>query len=472
MIAAEPEPLEKSPRATRALSPFKSPFVEQGLLAPLKWEPDLLTLWDRAERLMMSERDDAAWPLVQKVIDESRDVLVEVPAGDEQERDNEQAREQDPTRAAGGGNAVAVGPRGVSTWTRYEPLSRAVERRLLALSPETRRRYELYAGGEARAYRAARPDDDATRAEVVRRYFVTRIGADAAWSLALSALDRYDFVTTADLCRRLLDEHPEPSVKRGELILRLVVATAHLGDAKAVEQLEREAATMNRDCGAERTAAVLEYAKTLLGGGGSNLPMNPRWGDASPLSVASGASSASKPSTGTAATSAAAASGESAETGESAASGRAPSPGGSSLFRQLENDRVRSTVGAWLASRLERESVPASSGDPALERLGWNESPATAAARLLQAGNLGAGFDHLFASTDPRLLRQLALRAGWAPVASVVLVEDGIVTRDVGGVTRWRFVGGSVADGSFERVWRAESPSPYAAPAGWLQLPS
>ena len=61
-------------------------------------------------------------------------------------------------------------------------------------------------------------------AQVVRRYFLSSIGDDAAYKLACLALDRHDFVGASRLLIRSSTSHPDPSIAKADLLTRLAVA--------------------------------------------------------------------------------------------------------------------------------------------------------------------------------------------------------------------------------------------------------
>ena len=49
---------------------------------------------------------------------------------------------------------------------------------------------------------------------VVRRYFLSSVGDDAAYKLGCYALDRHDFVGASRLFTKILERHPDPSMPR------------------------------------------------------------------------------------------------------------------------------------------------------------------------------------------------------------------------------------------------------------------
>ena len=164
--------------------------------AALKTDPEQQRLLKRADQCVEDGRLDLAAVLWQKVLDEAGDTLM--------------------TRD---GRA-------------YTSLSEEVERTLGKLPPEALRVYRIAADGEAQAVLAAAgPDrEEEALAEVVRRFFLSSQGDDAAYKLACLALDRHDFVGASRLLSRILERHPDPSMPRSELLLRLAVASGRMGD--------------------------------------------------------------------------------------------------------------------------------------------------------------------------------------------------------------------------------------------------
>lgn len=165
--------------------------------AALKTDPEQQRLLKRADLCVADGRLDLAAILWQKVLDESGDSLMT--------RDGR----------------------------TYTSLSEEVERILSAVDPLALKTYRITADGEAQAILAKGGTDkeEEALATVVRRYFLSSIGDDAAYKLGCHALDRHDFVGASRLFAKILERHPDPSVPRSEILLRLAVASAHVGDS-------------------------------------------------------------------------------------------------------------------------------------------------------------------------------------------------------------------------------------------------
>jgi outer membrane protein assembly factor BamB len=163
--------------------------------AALKTDPEQQRLLKRAEQCVTDGRLDLAAVLWQKVLDEAGDTLMT--------RDGR----------------------------TYTSLAEEVERMLSTTDPLALKTYRIAADGEAQAVLAkAAPDkEEEALGTVVRRYFLSSSGDEAAYKLGCYALDRHDFVGASRLFAKVL-AHPDPTVPRGEVMLRLAVAAAHVGD--------------------------------------------------------------------------------------------------------------------------------------------------------------------------------------------------------------------------------------------------
>ncbi|MEX0776883.1 MAG: PQQ-binding-like beta-propeller repeat protein [Phycisphaeraceae bacterium] len=132
----------------------------------------------------------------------------------------------------------------------YQPVTEAVEQALAQLKdahPQAFAVYRAQADSEARALmlRDGSPGSANEKAleEVLRRYFISAWGDDAAMALGGLMMDRYDFAGARRLFRKVLLAHPDPDVDQVRLLLSLAVASAQSGDrtgvADALARLER-----------------------------------------------------------------------------------------------------------------------------------------------------------------------------------------------------------------------------------------
>jgi|GEM_PF-579767 len=181
--------------------------------AALKTDAEQARLLKRAEQCVEDGRLDLAAVLWQKVLDEAGDTLMvsKVQPLNPDEKD--------------------------TPLLMYGSLSDEVERTLGKLPKEALDTYRIAADGEAQAVMAAAgPEkEEEALATVVRRFFLSSHGDDAAYKLACIALDRHDFVGASRLLSRILERHPDPSMPRGDLLLRLAVASAHMEDKSTAD---------------------------------------------------------------------------------------------------------------------------------------------------------------------------------------------------------------------------------------------
>ena len=191
--------------------------------APLRTDPELESMMRQAEKFVTAGRIDLACLRWQQILEQARDVVAS--------RDGR----------------------------FYQPLSQDIERRITSLSADGVRQYRLQVDGKVAAILAgdsspvvappviAPPtgDDEETApapvvptrltredrlVDVVRRYFASSYGDDAAFELASRALDRGEAATASRLLERIVTEYPDSDLPRGEVLLRLAVARALLGD--------------------------------------------------------------------------------------------------------------------------------------------------------------------------------------------------------------------------------------------------
>lgn len=175
--------------------------------ASLKTDRELERLLERASQFAASKRFDLASVLWQRILDESGDVL-----------------------RTGDGRL-------------YTALANEVEALLKTMPEEARVVYRIKADGEAQALlsQSQTENTEALLGKIVRHYFMSSLGDDAAFQLACLALDRQDFVGARRLLERALKEHPDSSLPRGAVLVRHAVAAARSGDLDAARASLTEA---------------------------------------------------------------------------------------------------------------------------------------------------------------------------------------------------------------------------------------
>ena len=168
--------------------------------ASLETDSEIERLLRRAEQYISDQRYDLAAVLAQKVLDGPSSLLVQ------RSDDNFQ-------------------------W--YTSTRAAVEILLAKLPPEALTAYRLTADAEAKGLLATEGDGrEAALADIVRRYFISSLGDDAAFELGCRLMDRHDFVGASRLFDHLLRDHPDPSISRDQVLLRQAAASARLGDSR------------------------------------------------------------------------------------------------------------------------------------------------------------------------------------------------------------------------------------------------
>ncbi|MEM1069732.1 MAG: PQQ-binding-like beta-propeller repeat protein [Planctomycetota bacterium] len=123
-------------------------------------------------------------------------------------------------------------------YPKFVTVAYEIESILAGLPDDALELYRIKADGEARAI-LANPEGRSrveVLSEVVRRFFASSIGDDAAFELACLRLDRFEFTDASRLLRKCLHEHPDCSIPRQEVLLRLAVADGRIGDSESANE--------------------------------------------------------------------------------------------------------------------------------------------------------------------------------------------------------------------------------------------
>ena len=176
--------------------------------ATLKTDSEVDELMDRAEQFSKQGRYDLASNLWQTVIDTSNDLVFS----------NDEWIERTLSHR----------------YELYRSVSGEIENALSALPEEGLKGYRVNADADAKEVLSSYVDEDREKAlaEVVRRYFLSSAGDDAAFELACFKLDRYEFLPAIRLLEKIIDDYPDSNVNRSEVILRIAALNARVGDVK------------------------------------------------------------------------------------------------------------------------------------------------------------------------------------------------------------------------------------------------
>jgi outer membrane protein assembly factor BamB len=169
--------------------------------ATLKTDPDLESILKKADRYKQDGNYSVACQLWQAVLQKSGDTLYS--------NDNQ----------------------------TYYSMIEQVERTLAALPPEGLVVYRITADAAARQMiaQAPHPFDVAALTEVIRQYFISSVGDDAAFRLACVYLDQFDFVGALRLLEKIDSQYPDLSIPRGEVLTRIALCKVLMGDAVGAE---------------------------------------------------------------------------------------------------------------------------------------------------------------------------------------------------------------------------------------------
>ena len=192
--------------------PKDAPVQRLPAVAVLKTDPEQQRLLHRAEQYAQENRPDLAATLYQKVLDEAGQTLVAEKV------------------------LAPIGPASTPL-VIYRPLADSVQQSLNKQPQAVLDAYRTSADAEAHGLMAAAGDhSEQAMAEVVRRFFLSSVGDDAALQLASLALDQHDFVRALALLKKIAELHPDPSAPPAQLQARLAVAAAGAHDWQSAEQ--------------------------------------------------------------------------------------------------------------------------------------------------------------------------------------------------------------------------------------------
>jgi len=167
----------------------------------LKTNPDLESILQQAERIKEDGNYPVATELWQAVLQRSGDSLFS------------------------------------SDGTTYFSLVQQVEAILANLPPEGLAAYRVHADANAKEIlaQADSPTDTEALNQIVRQYFISSLGDEAAFSLGCVYLDRYDFIGARRMFEKIAQQYPDPTVPMDEVYSRIALCQSFLGDTKMAE---------------------------------------------------------------------------------------------------------------------------------------------------------------------------------------------------------------------------------------------
>jgi outer membrane protein assembly factor BamB len=119
----------------------------------------------------------------------------------------------------------------------YRPFADESLRSLVAAGTEALRQYRLHSDGPARALLARQGSArEAALGEIVRRYFLTTVGDDAAFELGCRYLELGN-ITAADHLFERLSLYPDSNIASDDIAIRRAVAQSRLGRTDVASRL-------------------------------------------------------------------------------------------------------------------------------------------------------------------------------------------------------------------------------------------
>ena len=165
--------------------------------ATLKTDPELEAILEKAERFRQEKQYGIASKLWQSVLERSGDSLY---SADD---------------------------------SIYYSLSQRVEQILAELGPEgglDAWRITADASALELMAEAADPFDERMLQQIVRFFFMSTLGDDAALTLSSIYMDQHDFIGAYRMLRKIVDDYPDPTVPLVDVYTRMALCQAMIGD--------------------------------------------------------------------------------------------------------------------------------------------------------------------------------------------------------------------------------------------------
>ena len=121
----------------------------------------------------------------------------------------------------------------------YFSLVRQVEQILAELPPDGLAAYRVIADADAKEIlaQANGPNDVTALNQVVRQYFISSLGDEAAFQLGCIYLDRFDFIGARRMFEKIVKQYPDPSVPMDQVLVRIALCQSYLGETEAAQDL-------------------------------------------------------------------------------------------------------------------------------------------------------------------------------------------------------------------------------------------
>ena len=144
----------------------------------------------------------------------------------------------------------------------YFSLGQQVENIIAKLPKEGLSMYRITADASAQEILAASKNESRVKglSRVVKEYFVSSYGDDAAFELGNYYLDRFDFIGAIRLHKKIVESYPDPSVKLDQVWLRLALAYAYVGNRKESDAAMAKAKELTDD---EENPAFQQIVKAI-----------------------------------------------------------------------------------------------------------------------------------------------------------------------------------------------------------------
>ena len=124
-----------------------------------------------------------------------------------------------------------------SDGANYFSLVEQVESILASLPEDGLDAYRVLADAEAKEILASAPTrtDEVALNQIVRQYFVSSLGDEAAFDLGCIYLDRFDFTGARRMFEKIANSYPDPTISLEEVHTRIALCQSYLGDVKSAE---------------------------------------------------------------------------------------------------------------------------------------------------------------------------------------------------------------------------------------------